>query len=77
VKKDLAMTGEITLRGRILPIGGFKEKLIAAYREGIKTVLYPRGNEKDLEDIPDYIKKKVKLISVRTIEEVLKIALER
>ena len=67
---NLAMTGEITLRGRILAIGGLKEKVLAALRAGIKTVIYPRANEKDLIDIPDYVKDKVELIPVSHLDEV-------
>ncbi|HCJ67599.1 MAG TPA: endopeptidase La [Elusimicrobia bacterium] len=76
VKKDVAMTGEITLRGRILPIGGFKEKILAAFREGIKTVIFPEGNKKDLEEIPKEIQKKLKLIPAKSMDEILGIALE-
>ncbi|MFN3966368.1 MAG: endopeptidase La, partial [Endomicrobiia bacterium] len=75
VKKDLAMTGEITLRGRVLPIGGFKEKLIAAYRDKIKIVIFPEMNKKELKDIPKNIQKEIKLIPVKHMDEVLKIAL--
>lgn len=75
VKKDLAMTGEITLRGQVLPIGGFKEKVLAAHREGVKVVLYPRGNEKDLEEIPKDVLEDLKLISVSHMDEVLQYAL--
>ncbi|MGD9637899.1 MAG: endopeptidase La [Alphaproteobacteria bacterium] len=75
VKKDVAMTGEITLRGRVLPIGGLKEKMLAALRGGIKTVLIPKENEKDLEEIPDNVKEGLKIIPVSYIEEVLKNAL--
>ncbi len=67
---SLAMTGEITLRGRVLPIGGLKEKVLAALRAGIKTVILPRSNEKDLADIPDYVKEKVELIPVAHLDEV-------
>lgn len=67
---SLAMTGEITLRGRVLPIGGLKEKVLAAIRAGIKTVILPRSNEKDLQDIPDYVKDKVELIPVAHLDEV-------
>jgi ATP-dependent Lon protease len=67
---NLAMTGEITLRGRILPIGGLKEKVLAALRAGIKTVIYPRANEKDLIELPDYVKDKVELIAVSHLDEV-------
>ena len=67
---NIAMTGEITLRGRILGIGGLKEKVLAALRAGIKTVIYPRANEKDLIEIPDYVKEKVELIPVSHLDEV-------
>jgi ATP-dependent Lon protease len=76
VCKDVAMTGEITLRGKVLPIGGLKEKILAAVRGGIKTVIIPVQNEKDLADIPKAILKKIKIITAREIEEVLKVALE-
>lgn len=75
VRKDVAMTGEITLRGRVLPIGGLKEKLLAALRSGIKTVLIPAENEKDLTEIPDNVKKGMKIIPVAHITEVLEHAL--
>ncbi len=75
VNKTVAMTGEITLRGRILPIGGLKEKLLAALRGGIKTVLIPADNEKDLADIPDNVKDNIKIIPVSDVDEVLKEAL--
>ena len=75
VRKDVAMTGEITLRGRVLPIGGLKEKLLAALRGGIKTVLIPHDNEKDLADIPDNVKKGMTIIPVSNVEEVLEHAL--
>jgi ATP-dependent Lon protease len=71
VKRDIAMTGEITLRGRVLPIGGLKEKLLAALRGGLKTVLIPSENEKDLADIPDNVKRGLKIIPVNTADEVL------
>ncbi|MDB2437131.1 endopeptidase La [Hellea sp.] len=77
VSKDIAMTGEITLRGRVLPIGGLKEKLLAALRAGVTTVLIPQDNEKDLADIPDNVKKALKIIPVGTVDEVLKHALTR
>ncbi len=77
VRRDVAMTGEITLRGRVLPIGGLKEKLLAAHRGGITTVLIPRDNEKDLVDIPDNVKKGLKILSVGTVDEVLSEALSR
>jgi ATP-dependent Lon protease len=75
VKRDVAMTGEITLRGRVLPIGGLKEKIIAAHRHQIKTVLIPRDNEKDIKEIPARILKSVSLVSVDHMDEVLKLAL--
>ena len=75
VRKDLAMTGEITLRGRVLPIGGLKEKLLAALRGGIKTVLIPKDNEKDLAEIPDNVKRQMEIISVAVVDEVLEHAL--
>jgi ATP-dependent Lon protease len=77
VKKGLAMTGEITLRGEVLPIGGVKEKALAAYRAGIRTVLIPKQSVKDLEEVPKEIKRKVKFVPVETVEEVLKLALDR
>ena len=75
VRKDVAMTGEITLRGRVLPIGGLKEKLLAALRGGIKTVLIPRENEKDLAEIPDNVKRALEVITVQAVDEVLAHAL--
>jgi len=75
VRRDLAMTGEITLRGRILPIGGLKEKLLAALRAGIKTVLIPAENEKDLAEIPENVKRGMSIKPVKTLDEVLKYAL--
>jgi ATP-dependent Lon protease len=77
VRGDVAMTGEITLRGKVLPIGGLKEKLMAAHRHGILEAIMPRENEKDLPDIPDAIKQTMKLNFVDSMDEVLKIALER
>jgi len=77
VRCDVAMTGEITLRGRVLPIGGLKEKLMAAHRHGILEAIMPKENEKDLPDIPEAIKKTMKLHFVDSMDEVLKIALER
>ena len=75
VRKDVAMTGEITLRGRVLPIGGLKEKLLAALRGGLKKVLIPKENEKDLADIPDNVKRGLDIIAVADIDEVLERAL--
>ena len=77
VKKGLSMTGEITLTGRVLAIGGLKEKIIASFREEIYTVLFPRVNEKELEDVPDEIKSRMKLIPVASMDEVLELALEK
>ena len=75
VRKDIAMTGEVSLRGNAMPIGGLKEKLLAALRGGIKTVLIPEENEKDLADIPDNVKEGLELIPVKHVSEVLKLAL--
>ncbi len=77
VKAEVAMTGEITLRGEVLPIGGLKEKLLAAHRGGIKTVLIPKDNERDLEEIPENVIADLHVIPVQWIDEVLKVALER
>jgi ATP-dependent Lon protease len=77
VRRDVAMTGEVTLRGRALPIGGLKEKLLAALRAGITTVLIPAENEKDLAEVPDNVKSGMKIIPVKTVEDVLKVALVR
>ena len=71
VHRKIAMTGEITLRGRVLPIGGLKEKIIAAHRGGIKKVLIPKENEKDLKDVPKSISKQLEIISVEHMDEVL------
>ena len=76
VRKDVAMTGEITLQGRVLPIGGLKEKLLSALRGGIKTVIIPKDNEKDLEEIPDNVKTGMKIIPVSEVREVIDIALK-
>jgi len=76
VRSDVAMTGEITLRGEVLPIGGLKEKLLAAHRGGIATVLIPQENEKDLAEIPKNIKQNLVIKSVRWIDEVLELALQ-
>jgi ATP-dependent Lon protease len=77
VKANVAMTGEITLRGQVLPIGGLKEKLLAAQRGGIKHVVIPNENEKDLIEIPDNVKSNLEIHAVKWIDEVLEIALER
>ena len=77
VGKDVAMTGEITLRGRVLPIGGLKSKILAAHLAGAKMVILPRKNEKDLRDIPEEIRKSMKLVLVDSMEQVLETALRR
>jgi ATP-dependent Lon protease len=77
IRRDIAMTGEITLRGRVLPIGGLKEKLLAALRAGIKTVFIPKDNEKDLAEIPDNVKNNLTLIPVSDVDEVIAKALVR
>ncbi|MCL5784899.1 MAG: endopeptidase La [Patescibacteria group bacterium] len=77
VKKEVAMTGEVTLRGRVLEIGGLKEKVLAAHRAGVKTVIAPEPNRKDMEDIPDYVQKDVEFVFVKHINEVLEIAMTR
>ena len=75
VRKDVAMTGEITLRGRVLPIGGLKEKTLAALRANVKDIVIPEQNKKDLEDIPKYIRRKVNFIFVKNMDDILKVAL--
>ena len=75
VPREMAMTGELTLSGRVLPVGGVKEKILAARRAGVKTVILPKGNEKNLEDIPDYIKREMNLVLVEHIQEVLDLTL--
>jgi ATP-dependent Lon protease len=77
VRANVAMTGEITLRGEVLPIGGLKEKLLAAHRGGIKLVLIPEENVKDLAEIPDNVKNAIEIVPVRWIDKVLELALER
>jgi ATP-dependent Lon protease len=77
IRKDLAMTGEITLRGQVLPIGGLKEKVLAAHRAGIKTIIIPKLNEKDLYDVSEEIQKKIDFKPVERMQEVLKIAFEK
>ena len=76
VRRDLAMTGEVTLRGRVMPIGGLKEKTLAAKRAGIKTVIIPKQNEKDLEEIPKNVRKEMNFILADTLDEVIKSALK-
>ena len=75
VRHDVAMTGEITLRGKVLPIGGLKEKILAAHRFGLKTIIIPKDNEKDLSDIPDEVREDLQIFPVEYIDEVLAIAL--
>ena len=77
VKKDVAMTGEVTLSGRVLPIGGLKEKLLAALRGGIKLAIIPDENEKDLKEIPQNVKDGLKIVAVKHVDEVLKLALTK
>jgi ATP-dependent Lon protease len=76
VSKNIAMTGEVTLRGRVLPIGGLKEKALAAKRMGINKVIIPKSNKKDLEDIPKYIKKDMEFVLAETMDDVIKVALK-
>jgi ATP-dependent Lon protease len=71
VRRDMAMTGEITLRGRVLPIGGLKEKLLAAHRAGIKTVLVPKDNVRDLDLLPENIRSELEIVPVNSMDEVL------
>jgi len=75
VRRDLAMTGEVTLRGKVLEIGGVKEKVLAAYRAGLREVIMPKSNEKDLRDIPDEVKQHMTFRFVERMDEVLKLAL--
>jgi ATP-dependent Lon protease len=75
VRGDLAMTGEITLRGRVLPVGGIKEKMLAAHRAGIREVILPRRNERDVEDVPEELRRELRFLFVEDAEEVLKHAL--
>ena len=77
VKKDIAMTGEITLRGRVLPVGGIKEKMLAAHRAGLRTILIPKENAKDLKDLPEHVRKELKFVMVEHMDEVLTKALVR
>ena len=76
VRADVGMTGEITLRGQVLPVGGIKEKVLAAHRAGLKIVILPKRNESDLEDLPEEVRTSMKFIFVQTVDEVLKAALE-
>jgi ATP-dependent Lon protease len=76
VRADVGMTGEITLRGQVLPVGGIKEKVLAAHRTGLKSVIMPKRNESDLEDLPEEVRKSMKFVYVETVDEVLQAALE-
>jgi len=76
VNKDVAMTGEITLRGRVLPIGGLKEKALGALRAGIRTIIIPEKNKKDLIEIPMNIKRKIDFVPVKTMEKVISLAID-
>jgi ATP-dependent Lon protease len=71
------MTGEITLRGKVLPVGGIKEKILAAHRNGLKTVILPKRNEFDLDDVPEEIRKKIQFVFVETVDDVLEAALDK
>src|SRR5205814_3870683 len=75
VRPDVAMTGEITLSGLVLPIGGIREKSLAALRQGIKTIILPKGNEQDLSELPDEVKKDMRFVPVDTLQDVLKVAI--
>ena len=76
-RSDVAMTGEVTLRGRVLPIGGLKEKSLAAYRAGVKTVIIPDENRRDLDELSDTVKHAIQFVPVKTLDEVLAIALSK
>ena len=75
VRRDVAMTGEVTLRGKVLEIGGVKEKVLAAYRAGLRQLIMPKSNEKDLRDVPDEVKSQIAFSFVATMDEVLRLAL--
>ena len=77
VDREIAMTGEVTVTGQVLPIGGLKEKLLAAHRAGIKHVIIPKDNEKDLVDIPNKVKEDIKITPIETVDEVLRLALKK
>jgi ATP-dependent Lon protease len=76
VRPDIGMTGEITLRGQVLPVGGIKEKVLAAHRSGLKTVILPARNEADLDDLPDEVRRDIQFIFAETVQDVLDAALE-
>ena len=75
IRHDVAMTGEITLRGKVLPVGGIKEKVLAAHRAGVRTVILPRRNERDVEDVPEDLRKQIRFVLVDDADEVLRHAL--
>lgn len=75
IRKDVGMTGEVTLRGRVLPIGGLKEKTLSAHRAGLRKIIIPKDNEKDLDDIPESVKSDLSFVPVSHVDEVLKEAL--
>jgi len=75
VRRDIAMTGEVTLRGKVLEIGGVKEKVLAAYRSGLREIIMPKSNEKDLRDVPDEVRKNMSFVFVERMDEVLRLAL--
>ena len=77
VKSQVGMTGEITLRGQVLPVGGIKEKILAAHRNGLRTVILPKRNEPDLEEVPDEVKESMKFIFAESMDDVLNAALEK
>ena len=77
VDHNVGMTGEVTLRGRVLPIGGLREKSIAAHRSGLKTIIIPKDNIKDLEDIPDSVRNSLNIIPVESVDEVVKFAIKK
>jgi ATP-dependent Lon protease len=77
VKKGVSMTGEITLRGQVMPVGGIKEKMLAAHRAGLKTIILPKRNEMDVEDVPDEVRKTMTFVYVESVNDVLKAALEK
>jgi ATP-dependent Lon protease len=77
VKRDIAMTGEVTLRGKVLPIGGVNEKSVAALRAGVKTLLLPKGNAKNIKELPDEVKKHMKVVVIDTMDEVLAYTLSK
>lgn len=77
VRSDVGMTGEITLRGQVLPVGGIKEKVLAAHRAGLKTIILPKDNEPDLEDLPEEVHNAIQFILVERVDEVLEHALEQ